>query len=77
MTTPPRLADRITVLGSVDLTGFAPFVSPVMFSLNENNWPATTLIASLAAILLIAFAIVGWRSSVVATSAHGTSPLPQ
>jgi hypothetical protein len=43
MTTPPRLADRITALGSVDLTGFAPFLSPVMFSVNENIWPTITL----------------------------------
>jgi hypothetical protein len=77
MTTPPRLADRITILGSVDLTGFAPFMSPVMFSMNENFWPATTLIASFVAILLITFVIIGWRSAVVATSTHGTSPLPQ
>jgi hypothetical protein len=61
MTTPPRLADRITALGSVDLTGFAPFFSPVMFSLNENLWPTMTLTVLLAAILLITFAIVGWR----------------
>jgi hypothetical protein len=32
LTTPPRPADRITALaGSVDLFGFAPFLSPVMF----------------------------------------------
>jgi hypothetical protein len=77
MTTPPRLADRITALGSVDLTGFAPFLSPVMFSVNENLWSTIILIASLVAILLITFVIIGWRSAVVATSTHGTSPLPQ
>jgi hypothetical protein len=77
MTTPLRLADRITVLGSVDLTGFAPFMSPVMFYMDENSWPATILIASFVAILLITFVIIGWRPAVVATSTHGTSPLPQ
>ena len=61
MTTPPRLADRITALGSVDLTGFAPFLSPVMFSVNENIWPTITLIVSLVAILLITFVIFGRR----------------
>ena len=61
MTTPPRLADRITALGSVDLTGFAPFFSPVMFSLNENLWPTMTLTVLLAAILLITFVIFGRR----------------
>jgi hypothetical protein len=77
MTTPPRLAGRMTALGSVDLTGFAPFLSPVMFSVNENLWSTIILIASLVAILLITFVIIGWRSAVVATSTHGTSPLPQ
>jgi hypothetical protein len=61
MTTPPRLADRITALGSVDLTGFAPFFAPVMFSLNENLWPTITLTVLLAATLLIAFVIFGRR----------------
>jgi hypothetical protein len=62
MTTPPPLADRITAIaGSVDLSGFTPFFAPVMFFLNENLWPTMTLIASLVAILLITFAIVGWR----------------
>jgi hypothetical protein len=61
MTTPPRLADRITALGSVDLTGFAPFFAPVMFSLNENLWPTITLTVLLAAILLMAFVIFGGR----------------
>ena len=61
MTTPPRLADRVTALaGSVDLSGFAPFLSPVMFFLNENSWPAMTLIVSLAAILLTTLIVVGW-----------------
>jgi hypothetical protein len=77
MKTPRQLADRVTVLGSVDLTGFAPFLSPVMFSVNENLWSTITLIASLVAILLITFVIVGRRSGVIATSPHGTSPLPQ
>jgi antibiotic biosynthesis monooxygenase (ABM) superfamily enzyme len=62
MTTPPRLADRITALaGSVDLSGLTPFLSPVMFSLNENSWPTMTLIMSLVAVLLITFVMVGWR----------------
>jgi hypothetical protein len=61
VTTPPRPADRITALaGPVDLSGFAPFLSPVMFFLNENSWPAMTLIVSLAAILLTALVVVGW-----------------
>jgi hypothetical protein len=35
VTTPARPADRITALaGSVDLSGFAPFLSLVMFFLN-------------------------------------------
>jgi len=62
MTTPPRLADRITALaGSVDLSAFAPFFSPVMFFLNENLWPTITLMISLAAILLMILVMVGWR----------------
>ena len=62
MTTPPRLADRITALaGSVDLSGFAPFFAPVMFFLNENLWPTMTLMTSFAAILLTAFVVAGWR----------------
>lgn len=61
MTTQPRGADRITALaGSVDLSGFAPFLSPVMFFLNENSWPAMTLIVSLAATLLTTLVVVGW-----------------
>ena len=78
MTTPPRLADRVTAIAcSVDLSGFTPFFAPLMFSLNEKLWPTITLIASLIAILLIAFVMIGWRSGVVATPPHGTSPLPQ
>ena len=62
MTTPPRLADRITALaGSVDFSAFAPFFSPVMFFLNENLWPTMTLTVLLAAILLMAFVIFGRR----------------
>jgi hypothetical protein len=62
MTTPLRLADRITAIaGSVDLSGFTPFFAPVMFFLNENLWPTMTLIVSLAAILLTAFVAAGWR----------------
>ena len=53
MTTPRRLADRITALAtSVDLSGFGPHFAPLMFYLNENLWPTITLMASLAAILL-------------------------
>ena len=78
MTTPARLADRITATaGSVDLSGFAPFFSPLTFFLNENLWTTVTLIVSLVATLLITFVIIGWRSAVVATSPNGTSPLPQ
>jgi len=78
MTTPARLADRITATaGSVDLSGFAPFLAPVMSFMSENFWPATTLIASLVAILLITFVIIGWRWAVVATSPPTRSPLPQ
>ena len=62
MTTPPRLADRVTAIaGSVDLSGFAPFFAPLMFFLNENLWPTMTLIMPLAAILLTALVMVGWR----------------
>jgi hypothetical protein len=62
MTPPPRLADRITALvGSVDLSGFTPFFSPLIFFLNENLWPTTTLMVSLAAICLMIFVMVGWR----------------
>jgi hypothetical protein len=32
----------------------------VMFFLNENYWPAMTLIVSLAAILLTTLVVVGW-----------------
>jgi hypothetical protein len=60
VTTPPA-GDRITALaGSVDLSEFAPFLSPVIFFLNENYWPAMTLIVSLAAILLTTLVVVGW-----------------
>ena len=66
MTTPPRLADRITAIaGSVDLSGFTPFLSPVMFSLNENSWPTMTLIVSLVGILFVAFVIFGWRRGAI------------
>lgn len=59
MSTPSRLADRITALaGSVDLSGFTPFLSPLMFFLNENLWPTMTLMVSLAAILLVAFVAI-------------------
>jgi hypothetical protein len=62
MTTPRRLADRVIALaGCVDVSGFAPFLSPVVFSLTENFWPTITLIVSLVAILLITFAVVGGR----------------
>ena len=62
MRTPPRLADRVTAIaGSVDLSGFTPFFAPVMFFLNENLWPTMTLIMPLAAILLTALVMVGWR----------------
>jgi hypothetical protein len=62
MTTPPRLADRITALvGSVDLSGFTPYFSPLMFFSHENLWPTMTLIVSLAAILLMILVMVGWR----------------
>jgi hypothetical protein len=55
MTTPPRLADRITALAnSVDLPGFTPFFAPLVFYLNENLWPTMILIVSLVAILLMA-----------------------
>jgi hypothetical protein len=59
VTTLPRPADRITTLtGSADLSGFAPFLSPVTFFLNENSWPTMTLIVSLAAILLTTLVVV-------------------
>jgi hypothetical protein len=62
MTTPPRPADRITALaGCADVSGFTPFFAPVMFFLNENLWPTTTLMISLTAILLTTLAMVGWR----------------
>ena len=61
VTTPPRPADRITALaGSVDLSWSATFLSPVMFFLNENSWPAMTLILLLATILLTTLIVVGW-----------------
>jgi hypothetical protein len=60
--TTPRLADRITALaGSVDLSEFTSFFSPVMFVLNENLWPTMTLTVSLVAILLTTLVMVGWR----------------
>jgi hypothetical protein len=56
------MADHITALaGSVDLSGFAPFFSPLTFSSNENLWTTIILIVSLVATLLITFAMVGWR----------------
>ena len=62
MATPTRLADRITALaGSVDLSGFMPYFSPLMFFSHENLWPTMTLIVSLAAVLLTAFVVAGWR----------------
>jgi hypothetical protein len=62
MTTPPRLADRVTALaGSVDLSGFTPYFSLLMFFSNENLWPTITLIVSLEAVLLTAFIVAGWR----------------
>jgi hypothetical protein len=62
MTTPPRLADRITALaGAVDLSGFTPFFAPAMFFLNENLWPTMTLMISLAAILLVILVMVALR----------------
>jgi len=37
MMTPPRLADRIAAIaGSVDLSGFTPYFSPVMFGLKRE-----------------------------------------
>lgn len=61
MTTPPRPADRITALaGSVELSGFAPFLSPLMFFVNEISWPATTLVVSLAAIWLAILIVIVW-----------------
>ena len=62
MATPLRLADRITALaGSVDLSGFTPYFSPLMFFSHENLWPTMTLIVSLSAILLMILVMVGWR----------------
>ena len=62
MTTPLRLADRITAIaGSVDLSGFTPFFAPVMFFLNENLWPTMTLMVSIAAILLTTLVMAGRR----------------
>jgi hypothetical protein len=38
MTTPRRLADRVTALASsVDFSGFTPFFAPLMFFLNEKG----------------------------------------
>ena len=68
MTTPSRLADRITALaGSVDVSGFTPYFAPVMFLLNENLWPTMTLIVSLAAILLMILVMVGWRRGTISS----------
>ena len=62
MTTPPRLADRITAIaGCVDLSGFAPFFAPLMFYLNGNLWPTMTLIVVVVAAVLMAYIIFGWR----------------
>ena len=62
MTTPPRLADRITAIaGCVDLSGSTPFLAPLMFYLNENLWPTMTLIVVLVAAVLMAYIIFGWR----------------
>jgi len=62
MTTPSRLPDRITALtGSIDVFGFTPFLSPLIFFVNENLWSTMTLMASLAAILLTIFVVIGWR----------------
>jgi hypothetical protein len=62
MTIPQRPADRITALaGSVDLSGFTPFLSPLMFFRNANSRPSMILIVSLVAILLMIFVMVGWR----------------
>ena len=61
MTTALRPVDRVTVIaGSVDFSGFTPFLAPLM-SLNENLWPTMTLIMSRAAIFLMALVIFGWR----------------
>ena len=66
MTTPKRLADRISaVAGCVDVSGFTPFLSPLMFFLNENLWPTTTLIVALVAALLMAYIIFGWRRGAI------------
>ena len=62
MTTPRRPADRITAItGCVDVSGFTPYFSPLMFFSNENLWPTMTLIMSRAAIFLMALVIFGWR----------------
>jgi hypothetical protein len=66
MTTPPRLADRITAIaGSVDLSGFAPYFAPLMFFSNENLWLTITLMTSLAAIFFMALVIFGWRRGTI------------
>jgi hypothetical protein len=62
VTTPPRLADRLTAIaGSMDLSGFTPFLAPLTFFLNENLWPTMTLVVTLATIFLMVFFMVGWR----------------
>jgi hypothetical protein len=66
MTTVPRLADRITAIaGSVDVSGFAPFLAPLMFYLNQNIWATITLIVSAVTALLIAYLIFGRRRGVI------------
>jgi hypothetical protein len=63
MTTPRRPADRISALaGCVDVSGFTPYFSPLMFFVDKSPWPAMTLIMSLAVILLMVFFMVGWRA---------------
>ncbi len=52
------LADRITAIASVDLSGFTPFLAQLPFYVNENLWPTITLMVSLAAILLTLLVIV-------------------
>jgi len=61
MTTALRPVDRVTVIaGSVDFSGFTPFLAPLM-SLNENLWPTMTLMVSIAAILLTTLVMAGRR----------------
>jgi hypothetical protein len=66
MTTPARLADRIsTIANSLDLSGFTPFFAPLMFCLNENLWSPMTLVVALVGILLIAHVIAGSRRGTI------------